>query len=232
MLTDLFTTLDGALQSGFGWAVLAASGWGIVSVLLSPCHLTSIPLVVGFISRQDGLNIKRSTGLALVFAVGILLSIAVIGGITVGLGRMLGDVGRQGNFLVAGVFFLVGLYLLDLVRLPQSGINLQRFNFGGIGGALLLGLIFGLALGPCTFAFMAPVLGAVLHLSATSPAKAGILLAGFGVGHSLVIVLAGTLTGWVQNYLNWSENSRGMLILRRVCGILIIIGGIYLLTTA
>ncbi|MFH1852885.1 MAG: cytochrome c biogenesis protein CcdA [Candidatus Neomarinimicrobiota bacterium] len=232
MLTELFTALDGALGSGFGWAVLAAVGWGVISVLLSPCHLTSIPLVVGLISSQDGVNVKRSTGLALVFAVGILLSIAMIGGITVGLGRMLGDVGRVGNYLVAGIFFLVGLYLLELLRLPQTGINLQRLKTGGIGGALLLGLVFGLALGPCTFAFMAPVLGAVLHLSVTSPAKAGILLAGFGVGHSIVIVLAGTLTGWVQNYLDWSEKSRGTLILQRVCGVLIIIGGIYILVVA
>lgn len=201
-------------------------------MVLSPCHLTSLPLVVGFISSQDGATVKRSTGLALVFAIGVLVSIAVIGAITIGLGRLAGDVGRIGDWLVAIVFFAVGLHLLDVVRLPQSGLNLQRFGRRGWLGALALGVILGIALGPCTFAFMAPVLGVVYGLAENDPAKAVSLLAGFGVGHSLVIVLAGTLTGVVQKYLNWSKASRGLLILRRICGVLIILGGLYFLLTA
>jgi cytochrome c-type biogenesis protein len=36
----------------------------------------------------------------------------------------------------------------------------------------------------------------------------------------------------VHNYLDWSERSRGAVVVKRVCGALVILGGIYLLYTA
>ena len=52
------------------------------------------------------------------------------------------------------------------------------------------------------------------------------------MGHCSVIVLAGTSAERVQRYLNWTERSRGAVRLRQVCGILVILGGIYLIYTA
>jgi cytochrome c-type biogenesis protein len=45
-------------------------------------------------------------------------------------------------------------------------------------------------------------------------------------------VLAGTFTESVQHYLNWNERSGGALILKKICGVLVICGGIYLILTA
>jgi cytochrome c-type biogenesis protein len=96
----------------------------------------------------------------------------------------------------------------------------------------MLGLLFGLALGPCTFAYMAPVLGVVFQTAGTNYFLAMIFLASFGLGHCSVIVGAGTLTGKVQKYLNWSEESRTILWIKRICGVLVILGGIYFLIIA
>jgi len=79
---------------------------------------------------------------------------------------------------------------------------------------------------------MAPVLGVVFQTAQTDYILSVILLAAFGTGHCSVIVGAGTLTGKVQRYLNWSENSRTILYIRRVCGVLVILGGIYLIYTS
>ena len=98
----------------------------------------------------------------------------------------------------------------------------------GLLAAFLLGLIFGIGLGPCTFAYMAPMLGVAFQVAATQMLFAIMLLAAFGVGHCSVIVLAGTLTKKVQLYLNWTEKTRGAIIVRRICGMLVILGGIYL----
>ena len=102
---------------------------------------------------------------------------------------------------------------------------------GGLA-AFVLGLVFGVALGPCTFAFMAPMLGVALRVASERMAYAAALLLAYGVGHCAVIVMAGTFTGAVQRYLDWTERSRGAVVLRRVCGVLVIIGGIYLIYTA
>jgi cytochrome c-type biogenesis protein len=70
------------------------------------------------------------------------------------------------------------------------------------------------------------------RLAATGLAYGIALLLAYGVGHCSVIVLAGTSTGLVQRYLNWTERSKGAVIVKRVCGVLVILGGLYLIYTA
>ena len=229
MFEGIFTSLYEAMTGAVWIAVLSSFAWGILSILLSPCHLSSIPLIVGFISSQGKISIGKTFKISLIFSIGILITISVIGIITASLGRLMGDIGSIGNYLVAGIFFLVGLYLLDVIKLDWNGIGLKQTNAKGLLAALILGLLFGLALGPCTFAYMAPVLGVVFQTAQTNYLLAVIFLLAFGLGHCSVIVGAGTLTGKVQKYLNWTEKSKTILWTKRACGCLVILGGIYLL---
>jgi cytochrome c-type biogenesis protein len=141
-------------------------------------------------------------------------------------------VGRYGNYFVALVFFLVGLVLLDVIPMPFSGPGQVGMKQKGMPAAFILGLVFGIALGPCTFAYMAPILGVTFKLASTNPLHGILLLLMYGVGHCSVIIFAGTFTGLVQQYLNWNESSRGAVILKRICGILVLLGGIWLVYTA
>ncbi|MCX6159424.1 MAG: cytochrome c biogenesis protein CcdA [Ignavibacteriota bacterium] len=229
MIDTIFEFLSKALTGNAYTAVFASFGWGIVSVLLSPCHLSSIPLVVGFINSQGEINLKRTFIISLVFGVGILITIALIGLITALAGRLMGDVGAAGNYLVASVFFIVGLYLMDIIKLPWDGASIKPTKHKGVLAALILGLLFGIGLGPCTFAYMAPVLGVVFKVSRTNIIYSIILLLAFGLGHILVIVAAGTLTRKVQQYLNWTEKSKAATYIKRVCGVMVILGGIYMI---
>lgn len=228
MLTELFTWLTNAVQGSPAIAISAAFAWGILSILLSPCHLSSIPLIIGFIDKQGRVSVKRAFSLSLMFALGILITIAAIGLITASLGRLMGDVGRIGNYLVAIVFVIVGLYLLDVIKLDWGGFSSGGIKQKGALAALILGLLFGIGLGPCTFAYMAPMLGVVFQVASTQVFFAIALLAAFGIGHCSIIVLAGTLTEKVQQYLNWTEKTKGAIILRKICGVLVILGGLYL----
>jgi cytochrome c-type biogenesis protein len=230
MIESIFTFLYDAMNGSILIAVLASFGWGVLSILLSPCHLSSIPLVVGFISSQGKMSLLRTFNISLVFSAGILITIALIGVITASLGRMMGDLGGIGNYLVAIIFFVVGLYRLDVIKL-NWGSGLKATKAKGLFAALILGLLFGLALGPCTFAFMAPVLGIVFQTAQESYLTALLYLFAFGIGHCLLIVGAGTLTGKVQQYLNWSEGSKTINRIKKVCGVLVIIGGVYLIVS-
>jgi cytochrome c-type biogenesis protein len=232
MLEELFTALSHAVEGSAGVAFTAAFVWGVLSILLSPCHLASIPLIVGFIDQQGRISTRRAFTISLLFAVGILITIAVIGAITAAAGRMMGDIGRWGNYAVAVIFFVVGLYLLDAIRLPLPGAAQPGMKRKGMLAALVLGLVFGIALGPCTFAYMAPMLAVSFKLSATNLIYGVMLLVLYGVGHCAVIVLAGTFTEVVQHYLNWNEKSKGALILKKMCGVLVLLGGLYLIYTA
>jgi cytochrome c-type biogenesis protein len=231
-MQELFTTLTHAVESTPLVALSAAFVWGILSIILSPCHLASIPLIVGFIDEQGKISTKRAFFISTLFAVGILITIAAIGAITAAAGRMMGDVGRYGNYFVALIFFVVGLHLLGVIPMPLSGPGKVGMKMRGLLAALILGLVFGIALGPCTFAYMAPVLAVTFKVAANNLIYGIALLFVYGIGHCSVIVLAGTFTEVVQQYLNWNEKSRGADILKKVCGALVLIGGLYLIYIA
>lgn len=231
-LESVFTKLTKAVEGSSWIAMTAAFIWGILSILLSPCHLASIPLVVGFIEKQGRMTLARAFGIATLFSIGILVTIALIGFVTASLGRMVGDVGAVGNYFVAVIFLAVGLYLLGVITISLPGASNIGMARRGMLAAFLLGLIFGIALGPCTFAYMAPVLGIVFKVGAENIPYAASLLLLYGIGHCSVIILAGGSAEYVQRYLNWSEESRGTEIMKKICGILVIMGGLWLLWAA
>jgi cytochrome c-type biogenesis protein len=231
-MEELFTQLSRALEGSAAIAITASFVWGILSILLSPCHLASIPLIVGFVDRQGQISTKRAFAISAVFAAGILATISLIGLVTAMAGKILGDVGPYGNYFVAGIFFVVGLYLMDVISMPWSAPGQVNIKKRGLFAALILGLIFGVAVGPCTFAYMAPILGVTFKVAQTNLLYGVALLLVYGLGHCSVIVFAGTFTEVVQRYMNWNERSRGAIILRRVCGVLVILGGLYLVYTA
>lgn len=232
MLEQLFTALTHAVEGTPAIALAAAFVWGILSILLSPCHLATIPLIVGFIDEQGRISTRRAFAISALFAVGILITIAAIGVITAAAGRMMGDVGRYGNYFVAVILFAVGLHLLGVIPMPWSGPAQVGMKRKGMLAAFILGLVYGIALGPCTFAYMALILGVAFKLASSSMAYGVLLLAMYGIGHCSVIVVAGTSTEIVQHWLNWSEKSKGALILKRVCGVLVLLGGLYLIYVA
>ena len=232
MLEQLFTTLTRAIDGAPAMAVSAAFVWGVLSIALSPCHLASIPLIVGFIDEQGRITTRRAFQIALLFALGILITIGLVGAITATAGRMLGNVGPYGNYLVAAVFFLVGLHLLGVIPLPFTGPGPVAMKRRGRIAAFILGLVFGIALGPCTFAYMAPMLAVTFRMASAHLAYGILLLLAYGIGHCAVIVLAGTFAESVQHYLDWNEASRGALILKKTCGVLVLLFGLWMLYAA
>jgi cytochrome c-type biogenesis protein len=231
-MQELFTQLTRAVESSWFIALAASFIWGILSILLSPCHLASIPLIVGFIDEQGKISTKRAFWISFLFAAGILITIGLVGAVTAAAGRLMGDVGKYGNYFVAAIFFLVGLHLLDVIPIPFSGPSKIGIKSKGPLAAFLLGLIFGIAIGPCTFAYMAPMLAVTFKVASTNIVYGILLLVFYGLGHCSVIVFAGTFTELVQHYMNWNEKSKGAVILKKICGVLVLAGGLYMVYIA
>jgi cytochrome c-type biogenesis protein len=228
VLEEILTSLSNGLEQSLGWALAAAFAWGVVSIVFSPCHLASVPLVVGFISTQEDASTGRAFRLSLVFSLGVLASIALIGLVTAALGRLVGDLGSVGNVAVAVVFFVFGLYLMDLLPLNWNVFpSVTRHR--GMPVALGLGLVFGIGLGPCSFAFLAPLLVIVFGRAHADYLLAAGLLGAFALGHCSVVVAAGTSAQRAQAVVSWGGRSRVTRWVRRVCGALVVCAGLYML---
>ena len=202
--------MDGSLYLAFSGAIL----WGIMSVILSPCHIASIPLIVAYITGQKNKTRKKAFLVSTVFSLGIMLIIAIIGFITASAGKIMGDIGSIGNYIVAVVLLATGTYMLDLYSINFGGLNLKGAK-KNILGAFLLGLLFGFALGPCTFAYMAPVFAGVYKLAPTNPIGAHLLYLMFAIGHCGIIIIAGTFFEVIVEMTSMEKSVKIMNIIKK-----------------
>jgi cytochrome c-type biogenesis protein len=224
------TALTEALAGAAGLAIAGAFLWGLASVLLSPCHLASVPLVVAYTGRTTALSGWRASGLATSFAVGILVTVAALGAVSLVAGHALASLGSVANYLVAALLFAVGLELLGVWPLRWPGMPRAETTRRGVFGAFLIGLTFGLALGPCTLAFLAPVLGVSARVASGRPLLGATLLAAYAAGHCGVLAAAGAAGPLLVRWLGWTE--RRSVVLRRACGVFVLGGGLYLVYVA
>ena len=229
MLTELLAAMSQGLNASAGLGLVAAFSWGVASLVLSPCHLTGIPLLVAFINGGPSVSTARASRLALLFGVGLLVAVALAGAIAVALGRLAGDVGAWTTYVVVALLTVAGLSLLDVIPISWNVPDVTRWRGRGTTGALGLGLLFGLALGPCTFAYLAPVLAIAFRTGQRSTSFGLLLVLTFAVGHCLLIVLAGATAGRVHQWLAGHPDSHQRLVrLRHTSGVLVLAGALYL----
>ncbi|MGD9949053.1 MAG: cytochrome c biogenesis CcdA family protein [Desulfobulbus sp.] len=225
-MDQFFLTINSWMGQGPFWGALGCFLWGMVSVLFSPCHLASIPLIIGYVGGQNQLIEGRKAVLyAIVFTTGLFITIAVVGLVCSLLGRMLGDVGPYWTIAIGLLLIWVALDMLGIAKCSLPGGLLSRLTIKGITGAFVLGLAYGVLSGSCTFGFIAPILAIVSVQAKVFTGVLFILL--FAIGHCIPIVDAGSSTAMVKRLLVSSSWQQGGRFFRRLAGTLIILLGIY-----
>lgn len=185
----------------------------------SPCVLGTIPLVVGFVGGYAEGDRRKAFRYSLAFILGLSLTFTAFGAAAGLLGTMFGTVGGSWKLAAGGVALVMGGQMLGLyqLRLPISR-NFQPSK-GGLAGAFLLGLFFGLVSSPCA----TPVLVVLLTLVATKGEVlyGTTLMFSYAIGHCLLMLAAGTFTGFVEafaknrgvaNLSNWSRKLGGCVV--------------------
>jgi cytochrome c-type biogenesis protein len=230
VLDTLFLTVNQWISGGTAFAAVGCFVWGMISVLFSPCHLASIPLIVGYVGGQEKMVHPRQAGLySVLFTSGLFLTIALIGIICALLGRMLGDVGNYWQILIGIILIWVALGMLGVEKCSLSGSLLYKLNLRGMFGAFVLGLAYGILSGSCTFGFIAPILAIITVQEKVVTGILYIIL--FATGHCLPIVIAGSSTAAVKKLLeNSTWNGAGNWF-RKIAGSTIALLGIYFIVT-
>ena len=220
MIETLFLNINNWMVSGSYIAALGCFLWGMISVLLSPCHLASIPLIIAYVGgQQRALSPRQAGSYAVLFTLGLFITIAIIGIVCALLGRMLGDVGNYWQILIGLVLVWVALGMLGVEKCAMSGSLLYRLNLKGRFGAFALGLAYGVLSGSCTFGFIAPILAIIAIQQKIAVGILFIVL--FAVGHCLPIVIAGSSTAAVRRLMenstwqgagNWFRKAAGLIV--------------------
>jgi cytochrome c-type biogenesis protein len=220
MLDSFFITINTWMTSASSIAFIGSFLWGMVSVMFSPCHLASIPLIVAYVAGQETtVNPKRASIYAGAFTVGLFVTIALVGIICAWLGRMLGDVGQWWKLPVGLLLIWVALGMLGVQACTMSGSMLYRLNLRGVHGAFGLGLAYGILSGSCTFGFIAPILAVVTVQKEWATGSLMMIL--FALGHCLPIMIAGSSTALVRKLTeshawqgagNWFRKGAGVVV--------------------
>lgn len=231
MFDQFLLTINAWMMGGFAVAVIGCFLWGLVSVLFSPCHLASIPLMVGYVAGQNTLiEGRQAAGYAVLFSAGLFVSIALVGIVCSLLGRMLGDISPLWGIPIGGLFIWLGLSLMgvSVCKLPSG--NMGRLTMRGYTGALVLGLAYGILSGACTFGFIAPILAVITVQEQVVRGLSLILF--FALGHCLPIVIAGSSAALAQRLLAGKGMQTATVWGRRFAGGLVMLIGAYFIVSA
>jgi len=211
------------------WLALVAVFVGGVITASNPCVLAMIPLMMSFVAgrRETKSGVVQAALFSLVFILGLAVTFTVMGVAAALAGKLYGDVSSTWNWIVAIVCVLMGLHLAGFVTvpIPAIGSSIQPKTRGFVG-AFLLGLLFGLVSAPCA----APILIVLLTYLAGSGATiawGALLLLIYALGHSVLILIAGTSMGAARTLLENKKTTRTLEYLRRAAGFIIVLVGIY-----
>jgi cytochrome c-type biogenesis protein len=225
-MESFFLTINHWMTDAPAIAALGCFLWGMVSVLFSPCHLASIPLIVAYVGGQEEILQPRQAGAySIAFTLGLFIIIAAIGIVCALLGRMLGDVGNYWQVIIGLVLTWVALGMMGVESCSTSGSLLYRLNLRGLWGAFALGLAYGFLSGSCTFGFIAPILAIITIQQQLVIGVLFIVL--FALGHCLPIVIAGSSTAFVRKMIENQRWQGAGMWFRKGAGALIAVLGIY-----
>ncbi|MCP4650584.1 MAG: hypothetical protein GY853_10970 [PVC group bacterium] len=207
------------------YAAVFAAGFFIC---FTPCVYPIMPVIIGYLGGTESQTKKEIFFKALNYILGLAFVYSALGAVAAFTGGLFGRLqsGFWINFIVANIFIIFGLFMLDVFQMPKIAF-FQRIAGrpkAGLGGAFLMGGISGLVVGPCT----TPVLGGILAYVAAkqNPVLGVTLLFTYAIGMGVPLLIIGTFVGILKKL---PKSGAWMLKVKKVFGILLIAVGEYLL---
>lgn len=192
----------------------------------TPCSLSSIPLVVGYVGGTGQRNTKRAFWLSIVFATGAAVTFTVLGVIASLAGRLMGTSASWWYIILGILMVLMALQTWGIYEVIPSSYLLAKNTKKGFIGAFIAGILGGVFSSPCS----TPVLIALLAIVAGKGSVLWgiLLLLLYSIGHGILAIIAGTSIGFVQKLSASEKYGKASTILKNTMGLLILIIGFYM----
>jgi cytochrome c-type biogenesis protein len=205
--------------------------WAGMAAFITPCVLPLVPIYLANLGGVVSLSpeVKRWTIFfhTLSFVAGFTVVYTALGASAGVIGRMIPLDVRS---TISGALMVVfGIYLIASIKFERLNFwsRLGRPFWGKVGylRSALMGIVFALAVGPCT----GPILGGILSLAGNSETawKGAYLLAMFSLGLGIPFLAISLLLVRALPVLNWLK--RRSVIIMAVSGLVLVVVGILML---
>lgn len=224
-MTEILESLSKMItESGWLAPVLAL----IAGVLTSftPCSLSSIPLIVGYVGGIGQRDTKKAFWLSITFAAGAAVTFTALGVFASIAGKLIGTSASWWYIILGILMVLMALQTWGIFEIIPSSYLISKSNKKGYIGAFIAGIMGGIFSSPCS----TPVLIALLAIVAGKGSILWgiLLLLLYSIGHGILAIVAGTSIGFVQKLSASSKYGKVSTILKIIMGALILLVGLYM----
>lgn len=225
MIDELLNSIAGIIDSNMWLAPLMALIAGVLTSV-TPCALSSVPLIVGYVGGIGERNTKKAFAYSAVFSLGTSAAFVALGVIATSAGRLMGTSSSLWYMALGVLMILMAMQTWDIINIIPSTNLIGKSRKRGFAGAFLAGVLGGIFSSPCS----TPVLIVLLGIVAGSDSLWwGILLMLlYSIGHSALVMAAGTSVGFVGRINQSEKYKRTAAVLKAVMGAAILLIGLYM----
>jgi cytochrome c-type biogenesis protein len=225
MINQWLDTLSKLISDSFYLAPFIALMAGVLTSV-TPCALSSVPLVIGYVGGTGNNDTKRAFKLSLVFAMGTAVTFTILGTIASTLGKLMGTSSSWWYIALGILMVLMALQMWEVYNfIPSTYIKSKNMKKGYIG-AFIAGMLGGLFSSPCA----TPVLVVLLSIVAKEGniARGLLLLLLYSIGHSVLVIVAGTSMAFVTKLTTSNKYGIFSSLLKYFMGLAILLIGFYM----
>lgn len=225
MINDWLSQIAETIGSNMWLAPILALIAGVLTSF-TPCSLSSIPLIIGYVGGTGEKNTRKAFGYSAVFSLGTAITFVILGVIATSAGKLMGTSSKIWYIILGVLMVLMSLQTFGIIKIIPSANLITKSKKKGFIGAFIAGILGGVFSSPCS----TPVLIALLAIVAD---KANIiwgilLMLLYSIGHSTLVMIAGTSVGFVQKVSSNPKYNKVSTVIKIVMGIVILAIGLYM----
>ena len=225
MIDGWLKTFSTIIQDNTWLAPLLAVMAGVLTSV-TPCALASVPLVVGYVAGAGNNDTKKAFRLSLAFSFGTAFTLTILGALASLLGKLMQSSGSWWYIALGILMALMALQTWEIYDFIPSTYLTSKNTKKGLIGAFFAGVLGGVFSSPCA----TPVLVVLLAIVARSGNTVwGImLLLLYSIGHSALVLLAGTSTGFMGKIATSGKYGTFSKVLKYAMGAAILLMAFYM----
>ena len=188
-MNEILEMMSGIIKNNFWIAPIISFLAGIITSF-TPCSLSSVPLIIGYVGGVKTNDTKKAFKLSIVFAIGMAITFTILGVIASLFGKFIPKGNSIWYIFLGIIMVLMALQTFDIITIIKS-TNLQTKNTKkGYLGVLLTGILGGIFSSPCATPVLIVLLALISNLG--NVVFGIILLLLYSAGNSILVIIAGT----------------------------------------